>query len=567
MKINFLPAIALAVLFFAAEQTQSQTTIPIPLALEGTTFDLTVQHGTSEIFPGVQTNTIGYNGAQLGPTLVFKKGETVTLNVHNQLSDTTTVHWHGLHLAAKNDGSPHNPILAGADWSPSFEVLDHAATYWYHPHPHGKTLNQVVKGAAGFIIVRDDEEAALQLPRTYGVDDVPLVFQFKTFDTAKQIVEMDELDNEVLVNGVLRGSTLSLPAQVVRLRLLNGSSHRYFDFGFANNLAFKQIGGDGGLLDAPVSMTKLILSPGERAEILVDLTGKTGQTLTLRQLGSQLPQGYPGGQMMNMGGGNNMMGPLDNTDFDLMTIAVTAPTANPVTSIPPSLVTNTPLSQTGATPRSLAMTAQPMMSMTNFFLNGLKFEMENINFTVEQGKTEVWTLTNQTMMAHPFHLHGNSFWVVSIGGSTPPANMRGRKDVITVPPMNGSVKIVVRYDDFSDPDMPYMYHCHILSHEDNGMMGQFIVEAAASGTLEKAEDNLQFYPNPASETVFFELNNSLAESAFCNVYNALGQLVLQQTKLVSKGRGNIELVKLPTGSYAVQIQSGGKTYTGIFVKQ
>ncbi|MDO8365151.1 MAG: multicopper oxidase domain-containing protein, partial [Saprospiraceae bacterium] len=462
MKINFFRPITLAFLLFSAATSSGQTTVPIPHALEGTTFDLTVQHGTSEIFPGIQTNTIGYNGSQLGPTLILKKGETVTLNVHNQLGDTTTVHWHGLHVAPHNDGSPHNLILAGTDWSPSFEVLDHAATYWYHPHPHGKTLKQVVKGAAGFIIVRDEEEAVLNLPRNYGLDDIPLVFQWKTFGTDKQIVELDELDNEVLVNGVLRGATLNLPAQVVRLRLLNGSSHRYFDFGFASNLIFNQIGGDGGLLDIPVSMSKLILSPGERAEILVDLTGKEGQSLTLKQFGSQLPQGYPGGLMMNMGGGNNMMGPLDDTDFDLMTISVTAPTANPVTNIPATLTANAPLSQTGATPRSLAMTAQPMMSMTNFFLNGLKFDMENINFTVEQGKTEVWTLTNQTMMAHPFHLHGNSFWVVSVGGSTPAANLRGRKDVITVPPMNGSVKIVVRYDDFSDPDMPYMYHCHIL---------------------------------------------------------------------------------------------------------
>lgn len=567
MKFNFSLPITLAFLLFSAATSSGQTTVPIPYALDGTTFDLTVKHGTSEIFPGIQTNTIGYNGSQLGPTLILKKGETVTLNVHNQLGDTTTVHWHGLHVAPHNDGSPHNLILAGTDWSPSFEVLDHAATYWYHPHPHGKTLKQVVKGAAGFIIVRDEEEAALNLPRTYGVDDVPLVFQWKTFGTDKQIVEMDELDNEVLVNGVLRGATLNLPAQVVRLRLLNGSSHRYFDFGFSSNLIFNQIGGDGGLLDVPVSMSKLILSPGERAEILVDLTGKEGQSLTLKQFGSLLPQGYPGGMMMNMGGGNNMMGPLDDTDFDLMTILVTAPTANPVTNIPATLIANAPLSQTGATPRSLSMTAQPMMSMTNFYLNGLKFDMENINFTVEQGKTEVWTLTNQTMMAHPFHLHGNSFWVVSVGGSTPAANLLGRKDVITVPPMNGSVKIVVRYDDFSDLEMPYMYHCHILSHEDTGMMGQFLVKAAVSGTYEKVEDNLQFYPNPASETVFFELNNSLAESAFCNVYNTLGQLVLQQTLLISKGCGNIELVKLPIGSYAVQIQSGGKTYTGIFVKQ
>jgi len=193
--------------------------------------------------------------------------------------------------------------------------------------------------------------------------------------------------------------------------------------------------------------------------------------------------------------------------------------------------------------------------------------MENINFTVEQGKTEVWTITNQTMMAHPFHLHGNSFWVVSVNGSAPSANMKGRKDVITVPPMNGSVKIVVRYEDFSDPYMPYMYHCHILSHEDNGMMGQFIVKAPASGTIENAEKSLRFYPNPAGETVFFELNNNLSESAFCKVRDMTGQLVLQQNLLVLKGHGSIILGKLPTGSYSVQILSAGKTYSSIFIKK
>ena len=138
--------------------------------------------------------------------------------------------------------------------------------------------------------------------------------------------------------------------------------------------------------------------------------------------------------------------------------------------------------------------------------------------------------------------------------------------MITVPPMNGSVKIVVRYDDFSDSDMPYMYHCHILSHEDNGMMGQFIVKAAASSTVDKVGNSLQFYPNPASETIFFKLNNSVSEKGFCSVRNLSGQVVLQQTLLISNGRGSIELDKLPTGLYSVQMVADHKTYSGIFAK-
>ncbi|MBL7825308.1 MAG: multicopper oxidase domain-containing protein [Saprospiraceae bacterium] len=540
---------------FLAARINAQTQIPIPPLVEGTNFNLIPQTGLAEIYPGVQTHTMGYNGAILGPTLLLEKGETVAINVHNQLGDTTTTHWHGLHVSPSNDGSPHTPIMEGDTWAPVFEVMDNAATYWYHPHLHGKTLSQVVKGMAGFIIVRDAVESALVLPRTYGVDDVPLVFQWKTFNASKQIVETDEQDNEVLVNGVLRGSALNLPAQVVRLRLLNGSSHRYFDFGFANSLAFKQIAGDGGLLDAPVSMTKLILGPGERAEILVDLTGKEGQTLTFRQFGSQLPQGYPGGMMMMMGG-NNMMGPLDDTDFDLMSIHVTAPTANAVTAIPSTLVANTPYSQAGAIPRSFGMTAQPMMSMTNFFINGLKFDMETINFEAELGKTEVWTLTNSTMMAHPFHVHGLSFYVISVNGAAPPLNLKGRKDVVTVPPMQGQVKIVVRFEDFADPEMPYMYHCHILSHEDTGMMGQFLVTSSSSSTTE-------LEPSSTCPICIDDLplpkGIELSKVVRIEVFNLGGRLMRALEAELVNG-ASIDVSDLPTGGYMMKMSDAtGKT--------
>jgi len=454
--------------------------------------------------------------------------------------------------------------MDGETWTPSFTVLDHAAMYWYHPHLHGKTMKQAMKGAAGLIIVRDAEEAALNLPRRYGVDDIPLVFQFQTFDNQKQIVLNDELDNTVLVNGTVNG-TLSAPAQIVRLRLLNASSHRVFLFGFADSKSFKQIGGDGGLLDAPVDMTRLTLAPGERAEILVNLSGMTGQTLSFKTYGNELPQGYPGGPAMMMGGGQ--LGPLDNISFELMKIQVTAPTANPVTSIPNVLIHNNVLSQTGASARSFQFSAQPMMSMTNFYINGLKFDMETVNFSTELGKTEVWTITNQSMMAHPFHVHGNNFYIVQKNGAAPPANERGRKDVVLVPPMNGSVKIVMKFEDFADPDMPYMYHCHILSHEDNGMMGQFLVKEAASKTDETVDGKLTMYPNPARDMIIFETPEDLSSAADCQVTDALGRVVLTQQVQLLNGRSNIDVFKLPTGMYNLRLLAGSKTFSGSFVKQ
>ncbi len=453
--------------------------------------------------------------------MILEKGQQVTLNVHNQLSDTTTTHWHGLHLAAINDGSPHNVILPGETWSPSFTVLDNAATYWYHPHLHGKTMHQVIKGAAGLIIVRDSVEAALNLPRNYGVDDIPLICQFTTFDNnTKQIVLEDELDNTLLVNGII-GGMVNLPAQVVRLRLLNASSHRVFRFGFTNNLTFMQIATDGGLLNAPVALTRLNLSSGERAEILVNLQGMEGQTLYLRTFGNELQAGVPGGPaMMGM-----PIGPLDNTTSNVLQINVLAPTNNPVTTIPTYLTTNTVWSQTGATTRNISMTAQPMMSMSNFFINGAKYDEEVINFTTEQEKTEIWRLFNQTMMAHPFHIHGNSFYILDINGAVPPEIMRGKKDVVLVPPMGGSVRLITKYEDFSDPHMPYMYHCHILSHEDNGMMGQFIVNPISSSIEEPPKDeSVRLFPNPATcnSNLWVEADSDLLS---LDVFDTQGSLI------------------------------------------
>jgi blue copper oxidase len=205
---------------------QAQNLIPIPDTLSGADIYLSIADSNQQFYPGINTPTIGYNGRYLGPTILLNKGQNVAMHVTNMLADTTTTHWHGLHVAPINDGSPHNPIIAGDTWLPSFAVMDNAATYWYHPHLHGKTMDQVLKGAAGLIIVRDSIESSLNLPRTYGVDDIPVVCQFQTIDgNTKQIVLDDELDNATMVNGTIN-AMVNVPAQVVRLRLLNASSHR-----------------------------------------------------------------------------------------------------------------------------------------------------------------------------------------------------------------------------------------------------------------------------------------------------------------------------------------------------
>jgi blue copper oxidase len=192
-------------------------------------FDLTAKDGTTDLGHG-RTRTLGFNGSYLGPTLRAKRGEPVLVNVHNGLSDVTSVHWHGMHLPAKMDGGPHQPVKPGATWSPTWLVDQPAATLWYHPHPHGATEDQVYRGLAGMFIVDDPGTDVAALPHRYGVDDVPVIVQDKAFDSGGQLddghpfmSDIGVLGDTLVVNGTV-GPFHEVRSELVRLRLLNGCS-------------------------------------------------------------------------------------------------------------------------------------------------------------------------------------------------------------------------------------------------------------------------------------------------------------------------------------------------------
>ncbi len=557
--------ISFALLLFAAVYTNAQTPLFIPDTLAGTNINLNIADSSHQFFPGINTTTIGYNGSYLGPTIILNKGQSLTMNVHNELADTTTTHWHGLHVAPMNDGGPHNMIMPSDTWSPAFTVMDNAATYWYHPHMHGKTMDQVMMGAAGLIIVRDSLEASLNLPGKYGIDDFPLIFQWQHLDsTTKQIILDDEADNITMVNGQITAPFVNVPAQIVRLRILNASSHRFFEFGFDDNRTFNQITSDAGLLNGPVPLTRLMLGSGERAEILVDFSGQQGNTFFIKQYGSQLPAGYPGGPPDAMG--MMVLGPLDNTDFNLLQLNVIAPTSDPVTTIPATLSLNVPYSVVGVDNFTVAFTGVPMMSMTNFAMNGVQFDENVINMTTTQNTIMKWTISNQSMMPHPFHIHGNHFFVLAVNGATPPLNMQGRKDVAVVSPMGGSLVLITQYNDFNDPMMPYMFHCHILSHEDNGMMGQFIVNPPTSSVAENDLNNdSRIFPNPVVENLNLFLRSENSTIHQITIRNEIGQTIFQTKS--SENNLTIPAVDFGAGLYFIEvIDEKGNVTTKKFFK-
>jgi blue copper oxidase len=504
---KFLPVLFLWLPFFA----HAQQPLLIPDTLSGTAINLIMHKDSMQILPGVKTGTMAFNAFNyLGPTLILQKNSIVNMHVQNGIGDTTSVHWHGLHVAPTNDGGPHTAILPAAAWSPSFKVMNNAATYWYHPHIHMKTAQQVMLGAAGLIIVRDSAEALLNLPRTYGVDDIPLIVQSQQLDTLNQIDTRGMVDSILLVNGTF-DPYAPLPAQVVRLRLLNAAGERNFNFGFTGNKTFYVIGNDDGLLSAPVATTRIKLSPGERAEVLLDLTGMNGQIIYLMSYASELPMGVQGGPTMPMPVGSPPMNSsLNGIDFNILKFNVGLPTTSPVTSIPTSLVPVTPYPENSATTtRDIHFTADSFMVMDGpFYFNDSTFDMMHINYRIPLNSTEIWKFINETMVAHPFHIHDVHFFILDRNGIPPSAKESGPKDVVLVEP-GDTVRVIMRFEDFADTATPYMYHCHILMHEDDGMMGQFVVTPNTTGVskLNKDDNRVSVFPNPANNNLNVQIAN------------------------------------------------------------
>jgi len=554
------------------QTAQAQTAIPIPDTLSGNSIALTMHQDSVQFFSGQITQTLAFNQyAYLGPTLILNKGQNVSITVNNQIGDTTNVHWHGLHVSPANDGGPHIMIMNGMSWNPQFTVLDKASTYWYHPHFHGKTAEHAIKGAAGIIIVRDNDEAQLNLPRKYGVDDFPIIVQSAQLDSVNQFMPYGMQDSTVLVNGVRANygysAYLNVPSQIVRFRLLNAAGERTFNFGFTGNMSFKIIGSDGGLLNAPVNATRIRVSPGERYEILLDLTSMNGQSIYLISYGSELPTGVQGGPTMPMPPGSPPMdSPLNGVDYNVLQLNIGSQTANPVTSIPTTLVTITPItaSQSNIT-RPIEMTAINMMAMDGpFFFNQQLFDMDRIDYYIPIDNTEIWELTNNTMVAHPFHIHDVQFYVLDRDGNLPPVHERGRKDVVLVLPQE-TVRFITKFETFTDTIVPYPFHCHILMHEDDGMMGQFMVVPSGFTGIDDnfvLTQSIKVFPNPTSSFLQFELPEN--ELVSYRITDISGRVVQKQDNF----SGNtIQVSQLSQGIYHVWFRIGDKFYSSKFQKQ
>ena len=262
-----------------------------------------------------------------------------------------------------------------------------------------------------------------------------------------------------------------------------------------------------------------------------------------------------------------MDSPLNGINFNMLQLNVGLPTANPVTAIPTTLI---PANQNPFTvaqanvTRTINITADSAMVMDGpFYFNGLLFDMMRIDYTIPLNNIEIWQITNQTMVGHPFHIHDVQFYILERDGIAPDPVERGRKDVVMINP-NETVRFITKFEDFAGP-IPYMYHCHILMHEDDGMMGQFVV-SNTTGIPENNEAEINVYPNPAGNIVNVNLMNSQSfEGSYIEIKNNLGQLIWKQKADQENLLINTE--KWARGLYFITIiQNGFKVHKKLLVQ-
>jgi FtsP/CotA-like multicopper oxidase with cupredoxin domain len=394
-----------------------------------------------------------YNGRLPGPTLELREGDRVTVRFRNDLPEPTTVHWHGLHLPIDSDGSPLDPVAPGQERTYAFDVpIGSAGTYWYHPHPHHATGRQIALGLYGAIIVRgaDDPLPATLAERLLilsdnrfredGSIDLPELPALQAIIDSENGREGDVL----LVNGEVMPAIEIRSGEVQRWRIVNASAARVFRLNLPGH-TFLHVGSDGGLFEHPVEVDELLLANAERAEVLVRGTGAPGSTYTAATLpyDRYVPQTRPADWQQPRA---------------LFSLRYTDQAPIPPVAIPATLRPVPALDPADATATRLVVMSQKL-------LNSQHFDHMRVDVQAKLGSTEIWVIENVVGMDHPFHLHGFQFQVLERNGVPEP--FRSWKDTVNVP-RHGTVKLIVRYDNHPGK---WMFHCHILDHEDQGMMG------------------------------------------------------------------------------------------------
>ena len=530
----------------------------------------------------------------LGPSLAWQFGHQVHTEVLNNLDQSATVHWHGAHVPTYTDGGPHQRIPAGDTWKIDFEIKDKSATMWYHPHVMDHTYEQVQMGMSGMLYVEDPDDEVDDpilvelhqiLPHDYNINDFPIIVQTKKFYNDNGQMRIDSFccgppgqngykDNyKYVINSVINPFLVVSPA-MIRLRILNGDAKFAFNLGIGDvdldPMGFEFIATDAGYTNQSYHMNEVLMAPGERTEWLLDLRGyQEGDTLYLVNWAKTIPTGVIGDSTTTKGWAK------DEAILKFIIGPDIAP-PSPIISFPIPLYPLDPPPFDANTKRRTKTFYKEQVGGTGpaiFNINHVLMDMMVVNDTVMVDSTEIWKIVNTTNIAHPWHIHDIHFYVTEIldanGMSIDPNSMphifKGPLDNVLVMP-GWELSWVTTFSDFGTqiaPDSTYMFHCHILPHEDKGMMGQFVVWNGVS-TVDTDDplfnwQNLTLFPNPASG--YINLEGSSTSESLIRIINVQGKVLRTQTLPAFDGLFEIPLDGLENGLLFFEWQSA----EGIFV--
>jgi FtsP/CotA-like multicopper oxidase with cupredoxin domain len=394
----------------------------------------------------------GARGSVPGPLIEAKQGDRVIVHFRNELPEGTTIHWHGIRVPNESDGSmaTQEEILPDGEFTYEFEVRDEG-TFWYHPHVRGDT--QVERGLHGMIVVRGGPSVPVDRERTLVFDDVKLKASGALSDgTTSLDIMLGRQGNFIVANGIVEGVLEAAAKSRERWRIVNTANGRYFNLRLPDH-SFRVIGWDGGLLAEPYSADTLLIAPGERYDVLVELEGKAGSDLALETIhydrGHEVPD--PGPQRV-------------------LTLKLGKPPAGSPRSLPERWGDPAEVElPEGAIERELVLKEEEIDDGQDviFTINDQAFP-DLPPLQAREGDIEVWRFDNQSEMDHPFHLHGVFFRVLDMNGVEP--EHIGWKDTVNIP-QQSQLRIAVQYE---DPGV-WMYHCHILEHQERGVMGELLV--------------------------------------------------------------------------------------------
>lgn len=428
---------------------------PVDIDNEGRPiYELTQENATVEIIPGLQTDIIGYNGMTPGPTIRVHANQEIIVRQINDSDVETTTHLHGGHMPTGNDGHPVDLVKPGDSQEYLYTNKQLPTTLWYHDHAMDLTGDHVYAGLAGFYIIEDELERSLGLPSRRR--EIPLVIQDRTFAADGSLVYKKTVTGELSETILVNGSPypyLEVDTARYRFRILNGSNARVYNLVLSNGAQFVQIGSDGGLLEAPVSRTNMVLAPAERLDVIIDFgDAAVGDQIILE----------------------NKSGSGSTAQIMRFDVSRRRPDRS---TIPSTLRTMERLDPTDAV-ETRRWEFSRVAGDKPWVINGLPYEQNRVDAYPKVGTTEIWELVNKTKGGHPIHIHDVMWQILDINGRPPGPHDAGWKDTFKLPP-NGTVRVIARFDDYTgDPDdikSAYMMHCHILEHEDSAMMMQFIV--------------------------------------------------------------------------------------------